>query len=141
MKGTVFLISVVALLVILSGCAASIPDKNNETSRGSSFPSWMPSDAKRETYSLTPEEVNVAKEKVKSQLKDPESARFGDKIYGTREVGNASGENAVCGTVNAKNGFGGYAGEVRFAIFNDDVFLPTEMLSHKGLAVLRLCKT
>lgn len=56
-------------------------------------------------------EINMAKEKVASQLKDPESARF-------REIWALSnGEwTRVCGYVNAKNSYGGYEGYKMFTI-------------------------
>ncbi|MBB6054453.1 MAG: hypothetical protein EOM46_21465 [Gammaproteobacteria bacterium] len=43
---------------------------------------------------------------VKSQLKDPDSAKFGAFYVSTSGAG--------CGVVNAKNSFGGYSGEKRF---------------------------
>lgn len=46
-----------------------------------------------------------AKNAVSSRLKDPESARFSG-VYVTG--------NIVCGLVNARNSFGGYAGDMRF---------------------------
>ncbi|NWA25513.1 hypothetical protein HX866_11460 [Pseudomonas gingeri] len=47
---------------------------------------------------------------VRSKLKDPESAVFGHLTrYST-----GSAQNVVCGTVNSKNGFGGYAGVKKF---------------------------
>lgn len=47
----------------------------------------------------------AAKEAVKSRLKDSESAKFGVvAVHG----------NVVCGTVNAKNSFGGYGGYHQF---------------------------
>ena len=48
--------------------------------------------------------VAKAKVAIKKQLRDPESARF--EILGFPK----ESANGVCGTVNAKNGFGGYAG-------------------------------
>lgn len=47
---------------------------------------------------------------VRASLKDPSSADFGlTKRYSVAEV-----KNVACGTVNAKNSFGGYAGAKRF---------------------------
>ncbi len=53
-----------------------------------------------------------AEQAVKTLLRDPESARFGP-ISIVRQSG-ASGALLACGTFNAKNGFGGYAGPQRF---------------------------
>lgn len=48
---------------------------------------------------------------IKKQLKDPQSAQF-DRMAATRSE--KTGVINVCGTVNAKNSFGGYSGPVRF---------------------------
>lgn len=50
--------------------------------------------------------IASAKNAVLARLKDPESAKFGKVVF--REDG------VVCGYVNAKNSFGGYAGEKAF---------------------------
>lgn len=47
---------------------------------------------------------------VADSLRDPESARF----TGTRVVRTPEGKDALCGMVNAKNGFGGYTGNDLF---------------------------
>lgn len=47
---------------------------------------------------------------VRTRLKDPDSAIFG---HTTRHLV-SDGKNVACGTVNSKNGFGGYSGEKRF---------------------------
>jgi hypothetical protein len=47
---------------------------------------------------------------VRASLKDPSSADFGL----TKRYSVAEGKNVACGTVNAKNSFGGYAGAKRF---------------------------
>lgn len=52
-------------------------------------------------------EFSQARAAVTSQLRDPESARFGPLTRGRG--------GAVCGTVNARNGFGGYTGAAPFA--------------------------
>lgn len=44
---------------------------------------------------------------VKNSLKDPDSAEFGEAHYTGK---------AVCGLVNAKNGFGGYSGFKRYVV-------------------------
>lgn len=49
-------------------------------------------------------------ESVRSALKDPESAKFG-QIYLNK---NKDGLSAVCGEVNSKNSYGGYVGPQRF---------------------------
>lgn len=58
---------------------------------------------------MDPEIVN-AQAAVRMQLKDPESARF-QNVRRKILVGNDGvSRDVVCGQVNAKNGFGGYAG-------------------------------
>lgn len=62
----------------------------------------------------------AATDAVKSRLKDPESARFGEI-----DVIN----NIACGSLNGKNSFGGYSGNQRFisAGFVENTFLETDM--------------
>ncbi|SDS41792.1 hypothetical protein [Pseudomonas prosekii] len=52
---------------------------------------------------------------VSEKLKDPDSAKFGPTV---RHVVTGN-EHAVCGTVNSKNGFGGYVGMKRFAYIHE----------------------
>lgn len=54
-----------------------------------------------------PPEFIQARAAILSQLRDPQSAAFGTLTRGRRD--------AVCGTVNARNGFGGYTGAEPFA--------------------------
>lgn len=60
-----------------------------------------------------------ARKEVATKLKDPESARFTDVRYLTTP--NARGEptDVVCGKVNAKNSYGGYAGASGFVYMVD----------------------
>lgn len=56
------------------------------------------------------EVLTLAFSSVRANMKDPGSAKFGQvKRY---SVGD--GRNVACGSVNAKNSFGAYAGEKRF---------------------------
>jgi len=82
------LIGAVFAVVILAGCGQSDESKDE-----------MDSIAK----------IRVAKERVQKFLKNPESATF-TKVYITK----VNGRKTVCGYVNAKNSFGGYAGNERF---------------------------
>lgn len=65
-------------------------------------------------YQLNEQQIEAAKEMVRQNLKDPESARFSD-IFGITQAGMEEGY-AVCGKVNAKNAFGGYAGSQPFSV-------------------------
>ena len=51
----------------------------------------------------------MARMAIGSMLRDPDSARFQDVTFRKRH-----GLPVTCGEVNARNGFGGYAGFVRF---------------------------
>ena len=51
---------------------------------------------------------------VRESLKDPDSARFG-------EMSNSEDGAIACGTVNAKNGFGGYTGDQTFMLHEGEV--------------------
>ena len=54
--------------------------------------------------------INIAHNAIKQDLKDPYSAQF---AHDTVVKVNYGGEDAVvvCGTINAKNGFGAYVGD------------------------------
>lgn len=70
-----------------------------------------------------PARLAAAEHAVKRRLKDPGSASFSGMF-----VSWFSGGPIVCGRVNARNGFGGYAGATRFvAAGNDTAFLESEM--------------
>ncbi|RUW24954.1 hypothetical protein [Mesorhizobium sp. M1E.F.Ca.ET.041.01.1.1] len=70
--------------------------------------------AAQEAYELNDNEVAAIQRAVTLQLKDPDSAKFGPikavPFPGVKE----GGVILACGLVNAKNGFGGYAGETPF---------------------------
>ena|ERR1017187_3912745 len=56
----------------------------------------------------------TATRRVKLNLRDPESARFRFVRAYRGTTGNDSAVVTICGYVNAKNAFGGYAGEAKF---------------------------
>lgn len=65
--------------------------------------------AKKESYALEKSraiKLYDAEAAVKASLKDASSAKFSG--------GKVASSGAVCGLVNAKNSFGGYAGEARY---------------------------
>ncbi|WP_126401184.1 hypothetical protein [Blastochloris tepida] len=71
-------------------------------------------DARRDVVaaeSLTAAQQSVVFGAVRRALRDPESARFGP----LNAAALAGGDVAVCGSVNARNGFGGYTGPMPFA--------------------------
>ncbi|KUM25201.1 hypothetical protein AU467_04260 [Mesorhizobium loti] len=67
----------------------------------------------QEAYELNDGEQAAIKRGVSLQLKDPDSAKFGP-IKAVPYPGVEEGVVLACGFVNAKNGFGGYAGETPF---------------------------
>lgn len=67
---------------------------------------------------------------IAAKLKDPESAQFGND-YVSYKVGGP----IVCGTVNARNSFGGYAGPMRYIGGGETigVFLASEVSDFDSL--------
>ena len=65
-------------------------------------------------YSLSAAERQAVEAGVRSQLKDPMSATF-DAVVAKNQEGNPN--IIVCGLVNARNSFGGYAGNQMFQAF------------------------
>jgi hypothetical protein len=63
-----------------------------------------------ESARLTYEQEAKVQEKITRLLKDPESARFSPLVAATQD----NGDTQVCGTVDSKNEFGGYVGEMPF---------------------------
>lgn len=61
---------------------------------------------------------------IAATLKDPGSAQFGEiEIRG----------DIACGTVNAKNGFGGYTGAVPFMVKGRDLYMASDASQALGL--------
>jgi hypothetical protein len=63
--------------------------------------------------------AELAQMVVLKQLRDPSSAVFGKtSVYGDRKL---KGQSVVvaCGSVNAKNGFGGYTGSQKFLVLKE----------------------
>jgi hypothetical protein len=56
-----------------------------------------------------------AKQAISEGMRDPDSVKFGKLFEGT----GLSGNQTICGEVNAKNGFGGYTGMTPFIYFID----------------------
>jgi len=77
-------------------------------------------------------QVAEAKIKVKSLLRDPNSAEF----QNIRIVINSKAEESVCGEINARNAFGGYTGFRKFNVSNGrvnivDIDTPGTVRSYK----------
>ena len=87
---------------------------------GRSSPSISPNDAAM----LGPSDADLqvsAQMAVQAQLRDPGSAQFRDVV-----VVRQDSSTAVCGEVNAKNGFGGYIGYSSFVAIGSLVQLQTK---------------
>lgn len=56
---------------------------------------------------LTSQQVKDIEIGVRASLKDPDSAKFSGPVLGAKR---ANGDIEACGTVNAKNSYGGYVG-------------------------------
>jgi len=97
--GTTVAIVAVLVLVIAAGLGGEKQPKPAETPKPTTQPTGVP-DWRR---------TAKAQSEVKSMLRDPASAEFGDM-----RVSAAGGTPVVCGTVNSKNGFGGMGGSQRF---------------------------
>ena len=61
----------------------------------------------RTTVTLTLQQQQAVRVGVANGMKDPESARFGDRMVAAKQP---NGLITVCGYVNGKNSFGGYVG-------------------------------
>lgn len=66
---------------------------------------------------------------IEAKLKDPQSAQF------ESFVSRLSGEPVVCGTVNAKNGFGGYAGKQPFIYAGGHAVMADEIVPESFSAI------
>ncbi|MBP1179967.1 hypothetical protein [Methylobacterium sp. PvR107] len=76
---------------------------------------------------LTPKQIEAVKKGVRQSLRDPDSARFDRPFIAARD---SAGILKVCGFVNAKNTYGGYAGDTAFVgtmFKNNTIFLPNSI--------------
>ncbi|WP_193092358.1 hypothetical protein [Halomonas colorata] len=59
----------------------------------------------------------VAEDRIKSLMRDPGSTKFENtKFYGSLSGDGETLSGYVCGSFNAKNGFGAYAGRAQFIV-------------------------
>lgn len=77
-------------------------------------------------------EIDTAKDAVAERLRDPSSAQFRNVKAGQAN----NGLNTVCGEVNAKNGYGGYAGYQRFITNSDGKFVYLESQGHSNFSIM-----
>lgn len=100
-----------------NGGAAHIPKKALKWALGFlvafSLMFWIFDGLKTQNNSKSANEskvISAAFSTVRASLKDPSSADFGQVVMRSKDAG----ISVACGTVNAKNGFGGYSGPQRF---------------------------
>jgi hypothetical protein len=102
-----------ALLFASCAAMASCSDPKPAADTSGAPKSTLAPDPAREAQDLRLAAEVEARQLVTRMLKDPGSADFGD-ITGFAP-------HVACGSVNAKNGFGGFAGQTRFVYHVDDV--------------------
>jgi len=113
LKNSVILLALI--LTVATGCASNSKlEKPKVTKPAEPEPIKM-------RIELTDKQINAAKNAVLEKLKDPESARFSG-IYGVSNDSLQSGY-AVCGFVNSKNSYGGYAGKTPFSVSNNTAII------------------
>ena len=72
---------------------------------------------------LTQEQIAEVHEAIRSTLKDPYSARFGEMMAGMLPATDGTSSVLVCGFVNAKNLYGAYVGEKAYlGVFRAEQF-------------------
>lgn len=102
-------------LVIVGSVLGSGSERQLEQPNVKSTPATTSTAAVEKSDNRRTAEARAA---VRARLKDPKSAQFGDAIVT---------ERAVCGSVNAKNGFGGYTGSQPFIVIGSVAFMPDDV--------------
>jgi hypothetical protein len=115
--------------LVIVGCADS---PSPETLRPQKEPPGTP-------IVLTAAQVKIIQAGVRRDLKDPDSAKFGNQVLAAKRI---NGDITACGTVNAKNSYGGYVGESPFiATFRDGKVIDTATASGRDAKfVIELCR-
>jgi hypothetical protein len=72
-----------------------------------------------EPVRLSATDIFRVEEVVKTKLRDPGSAQFSKVSAQKRVFSDGRTDTVICGLVNSKNGFGGYAGATAFSVFRD----------------------
>ena len=144
-------IGIVLVMLALAGCGGADEPRESTEYWDPGFqptkrwdPGFQPNSTVSRLITLTDEQTEYVHQGVRNALKDPDSAIFGRIIAGALD--NSHTSLVVCGWVNAKNSFGGYAGRTPFVGTVEGVFTETAFtLSDIGdtdteaLAVLILC--
>src|SRR5690606_3980028 len=101
-------IAAASLVMLLVGC---VPLGQQPRSQHRPMPAPPPPQLTK----ADPAYIQASLDRVKQSLKDPDAARFSN-IYATVLDPDQEEDPSVCGTVNATNSYGGYAGDVRFLV-------------------------
>lgn len=123
--------------IMLIGCSTS----EKAPTSSPAAPVVKQPDVVKKYFTLTAEQEQAAKDAVIATLKDPESARF-KSVVGVGDP-DGTGAYSVCGSVNAKNSYGGYVGDRLFAAASGQVFLWSNTQGAKSFdnrMILLLCK-
>lgn len=91
------------ILAVIGLLTAGCVQQNQPLATNAGYPTIPPSIA---AYTLTQSDTKVVEQGVRNSLKDPASAMFGHMKAAKR----TDGLITVCGSVNARNSFGGYVG-------------------------------
>lgn len=103
----------IPLVALLAGCASPSGTVSEANTKAPEEPRFK--------VPITSEQEQVATAAVAGMLKDPESARF-QGLYGMQRAALPE-VTSICGEVNAKNSYGGYAGFSRFVVVGKHVEL------------------
>lgn len=126
MKQSLF--AAAALSLTISACGQHVVQQTQASPPGTVTP-----------ITLTPSQRTIVQREVRASLKDPNSAKFGTMAAG-RET---DGSITVCGLVNAKNSYGGYAGMSGFIgalVSGGTRFIVAGIDGSAGPVAIRLCR-
>jgi len=125
-------------LILVAGCGPQPPSYSRyPTTSANVVPARSTSDRASEGAKWAKEQIRSGARKplsvaeaqtlVRRAMRDPESVRF-------RSVRSNASTGAVCGIYNAKNGFGGYAGETPFIYFHDPDYQTPQVMYGPNIA-------
>jgi hypothetical protein len=122
-------IAVAAFALSLSGCA-------NAPLEASAQP---PKEPPGTPITLTAQQVKEIQAGVRAFLKDPDSAKFSGPVLAAKRP---NGDIEACGMVNAKNSYGGYAGDSPYVatLRNGKVIDGTTASGNDAQFVIQICR-
>ena len=117
-------ILIIAFAGMIAACSTPAPEKTVRPVVVSNGTKSQP----RVIIPISAAQEESVKKAVSETLKDPYSAVF-TGIYGTSINPNSDGSTVYCGTVNAKNAYGGYTGAKKFALILGNTYLWSDIES------------